>query len=181
MCKAGIACLPVCNASIPEWTHYQCLHLLLTTWKGRAFALMKQVCLELYFRTNLSKCNMCRGSSHWVLKELGVLNCLSFSPGQPQALSGSHSCTYRQAKMLRSVLDLTFVMSSFPAHFLQARVMYDFAAEPGNNELTVTEGEIITVTNPVRAGERTVLWMCVHVVPFFYMLSSSHRCFSWCL
>lgn len=28
--------------------------------------------------------------------------------------------------------------------------MYDFAAEPGNNELTVNEGEIITITNPVR-------------------------------
>lgn len=30
--------------------------------------------------------------------------------------------------------------------------MYDFAAEPGNNELTVTEGEIITVTNPNVGG-----------------------------
>ncbi|KFQ13044.1 Sorting nexin-9, partial [Leptosomus discolor] len=29
----------------------------------------------------------------------------------------------------------------------QARVMYDFAAEPGNNELTVSEGEIIVITN----------------------------------
>ncbi|OCT77954.1 hypothetical protein XELAEV_18029052mg, partial [Xenopus laevis] len=28
-----------------------------------------------------------------------------------------------------------------------ARVLYDFAAEPGNNELTVKEGEVITVTN----------------------------------
>ncbi|XP_072712138.1 sorting nexin-9 isoform X2 [Ciconia boyciana] len=28
-----------------------------------------------------------------------------------------------------------------------ARVMYDFAAEPGNNELTVSEGEIIIITN----------------------------------
>lgn len=28
--------------------------------------------------------------------------------------------------------------------------MYDFAAEPGNNELTVSEGEIIIITNPVR-------------------------------
>nr|2ENM_A Chain A, Sorting nexin-9 [Mus musculus] len=34
----------------------------------------------------------------------------------------------------------------------KARVMYDFAAEPGNNELTVTEGEIITVTNPNVGG-----------------------------
>uniref|UniRef100_A0A7N9DCZ9 Sorting nexin n=1 Tax=Macaca fascicularis TaxID=9541 RepID=A0A7N9DCZ9_MACFA len=30
--------------------------------------------------------------------------------------------------------------------------MYDFAAEPGNNELTVNEGEIITITNPDVGG-----------------------------
>ncbi|NXP55696.1 SNX9 protein, partial [Heliornis fulica] len=34
----------------------------------------------------------------------------------------------------------------------QARVMYDFAAEPGNNELTVSEGEIIVITNPDVGG-----------------------------
>ncbi|XP_071405349.1 sorting nexin-9 isoform X2 [Pithys albifrons albifrons] len=34
----------------------------------------------------------------------------------------------------------------------KARVMYDFAAEPGNNELTVSEGEIITITNPDVGG-----------------------------
>uniref|UniRef100_A0A452HDG5 Sorting nexin n=1 Tax=Gopherus agassizii TaxID=38772 RepID=A0A452HDG5_9SAUR len=33
-----------------------------------------------------------------------------------------------------------------------ARVMYDFAAEPGNNELTVNEGEIIIITNPDIGG-----------------------------
>ncbi|XP_075355031.1 sorting nexin-9 isoform X2 [Mycteria americana] len=33
-----------------------------------------------------------------------------------------------------------------------ARVMYDFAAEPGNNELTVSEGEIIIITNPDVGG-----------------------------
>uniref|UniRef100_A0A8C2NS60 Sorting nexin n=1 Tax=Capra hircus TaxID=9925 RepID=A0A8C2NS60_CAPHI len=33
-----------------------------------------------------------------------------------------------------------------------ARVMYDFSAEPGNNELTVNEGEIITITNPDVGG-----------------------------
>ncbi|NXU57711.1 SNX9 protein, partial [Turnix velox] len=33
-----------------------------------------------------------------------------------------------------------------------ARVMYDFAAEPGNNELTVSEGEIIVITNPDVGG-----------------------------
>ncbi|XP_014400550.1 PREDICTED: sorting nexin-9 isoform X1 [Myotis brandtii] len=37
------------------------------------------------------------------------------------------------------------------SHFW-ARVLYDFAAEPGNNELTVTEGEIITITNPDVGG-----------------------------
>ncbi|XP_015746388.1 sorting nexin-9 [Python bivittatus] len=30
--------------------------------------------------------------------------------------------------------------------------MYDFSAEPGNNELTVNEGEIITITNPDVGG-----------------------------
>uniref|UniRef100_A0A8C0HJS0 Sorting nexin n=2 Tax=Buteo japonicus TaxID=224669 RepID=A0A8C0HJS0_9AVES len=35
---------------------------------------------------------------------------------------------------------------------LSARVMYDFAAEPGNNELTVSEGEIIVITNPDVGG-----------------------------
>ncbi|KAG8444387.1 hypothetical protein GDO86_009538, partial [Hymenochirus boettgeri] len=30
---------------------------------------------------------------------------------------------------------------------LKARVLYDFTAEPGNNELTIREGEAITVTN----------------------------------
>ncbi|XP_068253246.1 sorting nexin-9 isoform X2 [Nyctibius grandis] len=34
----------------------------------------------------------------------------------------------------------------------KARVMYDFAAEPGNNELTVSEGEIIIITNPDVGG-----------------------------
>uniref|UniRef100_A0A8D0G1Q2 Sorting nexin n=1 Tax=Sphenodon punctatus TaxID=8508 RepID=A0A8D0G1Q2_SPHPU len=34
----------------------------------------------------------------------------------------------------------------------KARVMYDFAAEPGNNELTVNEGEIILITNPDVGG-----------------------------
>lgn len=32
---------------------------------------------------------------------------------------------------------------------VQAKVLYDFNAEPGNNELTVTEGETLTVTNQV--------------------------------
>uniref|UniRef100_A0A7M4G2Q3 Sorting nexin n=1 Tax=Crocodylus porosus TaxID=8502 RepID=A0A7M4G2Q3_CROPO len=33
-----------------------------------------------------------------------------------------------------------------------ARVLYDFAAEPGNNELTVNEGEIVVITNPDVGG-----------------------------
>uniref|UniRef100_A0A673CA67 Sorting nexin n=1 Tax=Sphaeramia orbicularis TaxID=375764 RepID=A0A673CA67_9TELE len=34
----------------------------------------------------------------------------------------------------------------------QAQVLYDFTAEPGNNELTVKEGETITITNPNIGG-----------------------------
>ncbi|XP_029452584.1 sorting nexin-9 isoform X2 [Rhinatrema bivittatum] len=31
----------------------------------------------------------------------------------------------------------------------KARVLYDFEAEPGNNELTVKEGEVVTITNKI--------------------------------
>ncbi|KAK3541839.1 hypothetical protein QTP86_006042 [Hemibagrus guttatus] len=31
----------------------------------------------------------------------------------------------------------------------KAQVLYDFTAEPGNNELSVREGETITITNQV--------------------------------
>ncbi|KAJ8009681.1 hypothetical protein DPEC_G00094040 [Dallia pectoralis] len=34
----------------------------------------------------------------------------------------------------------------------KAQVLYDFTAEPGNNELTVREGETITITNQVIGG-----------------------------
>uniref|UniRef100_A0A673C9M1 Sorting nexin n=1 Tax=Sphaeramia orbicularis TaxID=375764 RepID=A0A673C9M1_9TELE len=34
----------------------------------------------------------------------------------------------------------------------KAQVLYDFTAEPGNNELTVKEGETITITNPNIGG-----------------------------
>lgn len=55
--------------------------------------------------------------------------------------------------------------------------MYDFAAEPGNNELTVNEGEIITITNPVRVDSRgRPLTRCLPLPKF-----SSHQCFSCCL
>lgn len=33
--------------------------------------------------------------------------------------------------------------------FAKAQVLYDFIAEPGNNELTVKEGETVTITNQV--------------------------------
>lgn len=32
---------------------------------------------------------------------------------------------------------------------VQAQVLYDFTAESGNNELTVREGETVTITNQV--------------------------------
>jgi hypothetical protein len=41
--------------------------------------------------------------------------------------------------------------------------MYDFAAEPGNNELTVSEGEIITITNPVRT-------ICLHLIVLYGLI-----------
>lgn len=41
---------------------------------------------------------------------------------------------------------------SVPSYFsLKAQVLYDFTAEPGNNELTVKEGETVTITNKVRS------------------------------
>lgn len=39
--------------------------------------------------------------------------------------------------------------------FVKAQVLYDFTAEPGNNELTVKEGETVTVTNQVSFYART--------------------------
>lgn len=38
---------------------------------------------------------------------------------------------------------------------LQAVVLYDFTAEPGNNELSVREGETIAVVDQVNAGVYT--------------------------
>lgn len=37
----------------------------------------------------------------------------------------------------------------FVLDYVQAKVLYDFTAEPGNNELTVKEGETVTITNQV--------------------------------
>lgn len=38
---------------------------------------------------------------------------------------------------------------------VKAQVLYDFTAEPGNNELTVKEGETVTITNQVSFYTRT--------------------------
>lgn len=59
------------------------------------------------------------------------------------------ACIQRELKGCWFFTKFIFV-TSFLFYSQQARVMYDFAAEPGNNELTVKEGEIITITNPVR-------------------------------
>ena len=39
----------------------------------------------------------------------------------------------------------------------QAQVLYDFSAEPGNNELTVKEGETVTITNQVNNTVMTLI------------------------
>lgn len=57
---------------------------------------------------------------------------------------------------------------------IQARVMYDFAAEPGNNELTVSEGEIITITNPVRKLRWNLL-QCTFLT-YFYQQKEGKWC-----
>lgn len=41
---------------------------------------------------------------------------------------------------------------------VKAQVLYDFSAEPGNNELTVKEGETVTITNQVSFYTRTPVW-----------------------
>lgn len=66
-------------------------------------------------------------------------------------------------------------MTSLPIHPLQARVMYDFAAEPGNNELTVNEGEIITITNPVgKSTANSQLCRPALTGAFLFLSSSAH-------
>ena len=45
---------------------------------------------------------------------------------------------------------------------VQAQVLYDFTAEPGNNELTVKEGETITITNQV------IHYHCSSTIPSVY-------------
>lgn len=52
--------------------------------------------------------------------------------------------------------------------------MYDFAAEPGNNELTVSEGEIITITNPVRKLRWNQL-QCTSLTYFYQQMEEK-----WC-
>lgn len=51
----------------------------------------------------------------------------------------------------------------------QAQVLYDFTAEPGNNELTVKEGETLTVTNQVCVYficEWTMAVSCIRALVF---------------
>uniref|UniRef100_A0A8C0NV52 Sorting nexin n=1 Tax=Canis lupus familiaris TaxID=9615 RepID=A0A8C0NV52_CANLF len=66
-------------------------------------------------------------------------------------------CSYQHVYKVYDKDCLVFYCEVYICNFLccysqQARVMYDFAAEPGNNELTVNEGEIITITNPDVGG-----------------------------
>lgn len=42
---------------------------------------------------------------------------------------------------------------------VQAQVLYDFIAEPGNNELTVKEGETVTITNQVNLYQHSSTFM----------------------
>lgn len=129
--------------------------------------LVKRVCLELYIRANFQVQCVQRLWPSGFLRRPGLF---SFLPDQPQPLSGSHLCVYEQAKGCLDLCLLYICNICFPVRPLQARVMYDFAAEPGNNELTVSEGEIITITNPVRA-------QCLQHCELFI---SSHQCCSCC-
>ena len=58
-------------------------------------------------------------------------------------------------------LPILFLFSSYALPILshrsvslQVQVLYDFAAEPGNNELSVREGETVTVTNQVQRSRQ---------------------------
>ena len=55
----------------------------------------------------------------------------------------------------------------------QAQVLYDFTAEAGNNELTVREGETVTITNQV--GHVSVMFLShslsLHSLAFFLHVS----------
>ena len=45
----------------------------------------------------------------------------------------------------------------------QAQVLYDFTAEPGNDELSVRQGETVTVIDQVRAV--FILYECTRYTP----------------
>lgn len=95
---------------------------------------------------------MCAGAvAIGVPEETSILDCFPFFQISHSHCQG-HTFVFMNKLKVVWVLCLLYICNvCSPVHSLQARVMYDFAAEPGNNELTVSEGEIITVTNPVRA------------------------------
>lgn len=49
----------------------------------------------------------------------------------------------------RSLILVSLIVSLVCLLCLKGQVLYDFTAEPGNNELTVTKGETVTITNQV--------------------------------
>lgn len=56
----------------------------------------------------------------------------------------------------------------------QARILYDFTAEPGNNELSVREGETVTVIDQVMQRlDHTGTHLCTLGANTFVLLSLS--------
>lgn len=52
---------------------------------------------------------------------------------------------------MSSVMKLTGLVTG--VCLFQAQVLYDFTAEPGNNELSVRQGEAVTVLDQVHTDE----------------------------
>lgn len=75
---------------------------------------------------------------------------------------------------LNEIFYISWKSHCYVLFHMQARVMYDFAAEPGNNELTVSEGEIITITNPVRKQRWN--WLQCTFLTYFYQLMDGKWC-----
>ena len=71
-------------------------------------------------------------------------------------------CVHKRVRQtnMQQVLNVFFLLSC-----VQAQVLYDFIAEAGNNELTVKEGETLTVTNQVNLVLMPVVLL---VVPVLY-------------
>lgn len=51
---------------------------------------------------------------------------------------------------------------------VQAQVLYDFSAEVGNNELTVKEGETLTITNKVNLYQHASNFLLVFSCHFYF-------------